>query len=99
MELLYLPRPAWKRGRPSRGITDQKAQRLDSHFSRQRGHLPQQTSVRSYRRPKDVAGHQTFQMPSFRDRFRQTEGQRDYNSAETRIREIVNYLESLQATE
>ena len=41
---------------------------------------------------KDVAGHQTFQMPGFWDRFRQTEGQCDYNSAETRIREIVNYL-------
>ena len=41
---------------------------------------------------KDVAGHQTFQMPGFWDRFRQTEGQCGYNSAETRIREIVNYL-------
>ncbi len=46
---------------------------------------------------KSVNGHQSFQMPNYWDRFKQTEGQRGYDSAEVRIKAIVDYLEKIQA--
>ena len=71
-----------------------------THISRDNGGIfPSQHMFEVNVGRKDIPGHQTFQILGSWDRFRQTEGQRDYNSAETRIREVANYLESLQATE
>lgn len=43
-----------------------------------------------------VMGHQSFQMPKFWERFRPSEGRPGYDSAEVRIKAIIDYLETIQ---
>jgi mono/diheme cytochrome c family protein len=46
---------------------------------------------------ESVVGHQSFQMPKYWERFKQTPGQRDFVAPEVRIRAIVEYLRQIQA--
>ncbi len=43
-----------------------------------------------------VIGHQSFQMPRYWERFKQSEGQPGFDKAEVRIKAIVEYLRTLQ---
>lgn len=45
---------------------------------------------------ENVMGHQSFQMPKFWERFQNTEGKREYDPADVRIRAIIEHLKTLQ---
>lgn len=45
---------------------------------------------------QEIAGHQSFQMPNYWERFRRDEGRRGFDSADDRITAIAEYLQSIQ---
>ena len=46
---------------------------------------------------ENVVGHQSFQLPKYWERFKQAEGQLGVDTAEVRIKAIVDYLATIQA--
>ena len=46
---------------------------------------------------ENIVGHQSFQMPKYWERFKQSEGQRGVDTADVRIKAIVDYLATIQA--